>query len=92
MQWLSQLKDIRGEWDRIRGEIMFIVFALKWVFFFKFYFIRQCFIFFEHSYSQNVQIRIIKRLVVKLGHKQGDKPAIEIRLGFRFGFGQGDPR
>ena len=43
------------------------------------------------SYSHNVKIRVIKRLVVKLEYKQGGKAATEtVRLRFRLGLG--DPR
>ena len=53
--------------------------------------ILQWFIFFEFSYSQNVKIRVIKRLVVKLGYKQGRKaPTGTVRLRFRLGLV--DPR
>ena len=50
------------------------------------FFTLQCLIFFELSYGQNVKIRVIKRLVVKSGYKQGGKPATRtVRLGLRFG-------
>ena len=66
----------------------FLFFALKVFLFVCFCFTLQCFIFFELSCSQNVKIRIIKRLVTKLGYKQGGKPATgTVRLGFRFGQG-----
>lgn len=50
------------------------------------FFILQCFTFFELSYGQNVNIRVIKRPVVKLGYKKGGKAATgTVRLGFYFG-------
>ena len=50
-------------------ECFFVLFC--WGFFLTL----QCFIFFQRSHIQNVKIRIIKRLVVKLGYKRREKPA-----------------